>query len=71
MLEDEVDDEGDVEALIVGGHDDAVRALAARRCFHRQPAGPSGGSLLPQASALSGANHRLLPPYRWSEGLRI
>jgi len=34
VLEDEVHDEGDVEALVVGGHDDAVRALAARRRFH-------------------------------------
>lgn len=37
MLEDEVDDEGDVKSLVVGGHDDAVRALAARRRFHRRP----------------------------------
>lgn len=34
MLEDEVDDEGDVEAFVVGRHDDAVRALAARRRLH-------------------------------------
>jgi hypothetical protein len=37
VLEDEVDDEGYVEPLVVGGHDDAVRALAARRRFHRRP----------------------------------
>jgi hypothetical protein len=29
VLEDEVDNEGDTEALVVGGRDDAVRALAA------------------------------------------
>ena len=29
VLEDEVDDDGDVEALVVGGHDDAVLRLAA------------------------------------------
>jgi hypothetical protein len=34
VLEDEVDDEGDVEAFVVGRHDDAVRALAARRRLH-------------------------------------
>lgn len=52
MLEDEVDDEGDVEALVVRGHDDAVRALAARRRLHGRPTGHSSGSLAsPQASA--------------------
>jgi hypothetical protein len=37
VLEDEVDDEGDVEALVVGGHDDAVLAPAAARVVrHRR-----------------------------------
>lgn len=45
VLEDEVDDEGNVEALVVGGHDDAVRALAARRRLHGRPTGHSNGSL--------------------------
>lgn len=54
VLEDEVDDEGDVEALVVGGHDDAVRALAARRRLHGRPTGHSTGSLpSPRASAPS------------------
>ena len=54
VLEDEVDDEGDVQALVVGGHDDAVRALAARRRLHGRPTGHSTGSLpSPQASAPS------------------
>ena len=60
VLEDEVDDEGDVQALVVGGHDDAVRALAARRRLHGRPTGHSAGSLLsPQASAPSEPHHRL------------
>ena len=43
MLEYEVDDDGDVEALVVGGHDDAVRALATRRRLHGRPTELSGG----------------------------
>jgi hypothetical protein len=52
VLEDEVDNEGDTEALVVGGRDDAVRALAASI---DGPDGPSGGSLLLRRALPCGA----------------
>jgi hypothetical protein len=83
VLEDEVDDEGHVEPLVVGRHNDAVRALAARRRFHRRqtwserrisPSGDLYVGLRPQAgrgrTGCCGADSSCLRSRCWGGGRR-